>query len=85
MTDLTVSPSQDFRRRALQKIAALSTASAAKYTGQSDIIRLCEACSSKKQNSLKTRVSEGPNGVCDESTVLSETPMVMWPWWHVKQ
>ena len=72
------SPSHEFRRRALQKIATLSKTHATKKAGQSDLIRLCEACPSKKILSAKAQTFGQVNGVRNEAKTLSEAPMVTW-------
>ena len=72
--DLCMSPSQDLRGRALEKIAALS-ASSYKQSEQSDFSKLYQACS-RDHNGVSKSSASTRNGLSNGYAPLSSTPMV---------
>ncbi|KAL9121330.1 MAG: hypothetical protein Q9187_002118 [Circinaria calcarea] len=67
---------QDLRSRALQKIAALSAISPLKPAGQSDLVRLCNVCPSRRAG-RKTQPNGLGNDIQNDSASLSEALMTL--------
>ena len=77
MTDTVISsPSQELRRRALQKIAVLSSSTVSTAAEQSDIVRLSQKCREKSARFENQSRDELANGVHDGHKSLAGAPMV---------